>query len=740
MSYRQHSGANSVLFDGILDVLSAGLALGHTGEGESFANYLENSYNSSRLGQPLTAAVMNACILSSHADKALEVFQELVSDPLRSGSEWQYGGEYNAMNPLCRDVAMRAMGDSSGELVRELALELYQQVKHDELQISADAIAGVVKACERDGKWKEAVEILTDFLDRSHDPHWLVDGNETMSIVPIEEVLGSDETQPPDGVSSRARPQIGSMLASVMRSCNAAEKFGMALLCCCFISETMQPSIGKEPKSFSMTLLSQFGNKEELVVAAMVSLCGLDCRRDAEQLYVDALECFPTHAWHDARNCYNHMQSGHFDMNTALFVPWESALRHIQLLINVCSLVETNQQIPSIEQIRILASALSKAMRACTAAGQPEAGLLLAKRVEGVVAAKDRTERHFSIRNAVASFFGYEDAQSEKEALLSDTIVLAETINAYRTMNMPEEGLAVLEKIPESLGGSHSAPQKRDTSSAARWTPVVNQAIHLLAAQNRIDDANALFRATDKAIQDHETLIVMATVFEKQKQWREIIKLYFYALNGGLLSEHLGTLAMKAVVETTSEGQAKQLRLIAKRLSELNGLKEIQWLSSRYWRLERSLGWNPVRLLMWWKDAEISHEMKLQFAIEHLDARQKAGLTPKNVAIRFIVDSVRHYEEPTEAMPFSRTQWLDLLRSVLAEAEKTSLWNTPKFVESACMSLFWLGGCQECVEFARDAVARGVRITDTTVMQVSRVAEAEGLEADELSLLSRRVE
>lgn len=63
------------------DIRAAGVALGYAGEGESFVTYFKSSYNSSRLGQPLVAAVMHACILSSRADEALVLFEELVSDP-----------------------------------------------------------------------------------------------------------------------------------------------------------------------------------------------------------------------------------------------------------------------------------------------------------------------------------------------------------------------------------------------------------------------------------------------------------------------------------------------------------------------------------------------------------------------------------------------------------------------------------------------------------------------------------
>ena len=280
-----------------LDVLSAGIALGHAGEGESFANYLKNSYNSSRLGEPLNAAVMNACVLSGEADIALELFQELVADPLRGDSEWQYGGEYNSMHPLCRDVAMRAFGDCSTMNLSEVAVELYQQVKNDDFQISIEALCGIVKACERDGRWDDAVETFTEFLGRCRDPGWLVAGNETASIVSREEAIANNKMVDSDTVLQQALPQIGSMVASVMRACNADKKFGMALLCSQLACTTLMSADPAQDKQVirkaenpSTLLLSCFQGQEDPIVAAIVSLSGVHCDLDALQLYEAAVE------------------------------------------------------------------------------------------------------------------------------------------------------------------------------------------------------------------------------------------------------------------------------------------------------------------------------------------------------------------------------------------------------------------------------------------------------------------
>lgn len=730
-----------------VDVLSAGLALGHAGEGEAFADYLANSYHSLLLGQPLTAAVMNACVLSSHAEKALELFRKINDDPLSGDSEWQYGGQYNSMNPLSRDVAMRALGASTSENLSELALELYQKAKDDEYQISVDALCGVVQACEGDGRWKEAVEVLLEFLDGCHSEHWLVDGNDTMSIVSVEEARENDRSSSPDDVLRQARSQIGSMLASVMRACNADEKFGMAMLCCHLASDTLPSfvSFDNEAKDselwdISTIILSRFGSQDELVAATMTSLCGLDSADDAVKLYSNAVDWFPSHEWYAAHDCSEYAQVGSGASGPVLPGPWQSAYRHIQLLTKACSLAEASRQDPTGDEIMMLSAAIASAMRACNAAGQPEAGLVLAKRADYAIAPRDDNSAaaRFSLAKAVASFLGYkntssQESQAEEHSLLSDTNVFAETVSAYRIMNRPEEGLALLEQIPETVGS------EQGTSNDARWIPVVNQAILLLADQNRVDDAYSLFNATNEAIRDHETFRGMATAFEKAGQWNEIVKLYYDAQNIGLLSEWLGVLAMKAVVkETSAREMPRQLRIIAKSLSELAGLEEKQWLASRYWKLEHSLGWNAARLLMWW-DASTANEKKLLFAVDQIEARQRAGLKPKNSALRYVVNSIPMYKGPTEILPFSREQWLDLLLAVLAEAESSTLWNNPKFVESACTSLYWLGAHEKCLEFARSAMVRGVRISHATIGELAELAHEEGLENDDLLLMSSQV-
>ena len=399
-------------------------------------------------------------------------------------------------------------------------------------------------------------------------------------------------------------------------------------------------------------------------------------------------------------------------------------------------------------QITVLAAALSKAMRACTAAGQPETSLWLTKRVRDVLASKGAiNEQTFSFGNAVSSFFGYPDTQpygnkdlmsTHAAAFVSETAVLAETISAYRAMGRPDEGLELLDLIPDSFG-SNSSSQRRGPQSDSRWIPVVNQAIFLLSDQNRVDDAFALYNATNEETQDHETLIAMATGFEKDKQWKEIIKIYYHALKCGRLSEQLAFLAMKAVVNTSSKEMPKQLRLIAKSACEVAGMEEQEWIESRYWLLDRELGFTAARLLMWWGDASTAHEMKLRFAIEQVESRRKAGLTPKNVVLRYIVKGIRHYKGPTETLPLSRIQWLDLLRAVIVEAKNSSLWYDATFVESVFMSFLWLDDKKECVSFVRDAVERGVQITQATVDEVTELCRTEGLPMDDLLLMSRSV-
>jgi hypothetical protein len=737
-------------------ILSAGIALGHAAEGESFANYLKNSYNSSRLGEPLNAAVMNACVLSGEADRALELFQELVSDPLRGDSEWQYAGEYNSMHPLCRDVAMRAFGDCSSMNLSEVALELYQQVKNDDFQISIEALCGVVKACERDGRWGEAVEIFTEFLDRCRDPGWLVVGNEAPSVVSREQAIANGNMVDFNAVLQQALPQIGNMVASVMRSSNADKKFGMALLCSQLVCNTLMSADPTQDKqSFrkaenpSTLLLSCFQGQEDPIVASIVALSGLNCDLDAFRLYEAAVEEYPLHSWYNARNCCEFVQSNHSAANVVVSSPWQNGQRHMQLLLSACSAIENSNVEMESSQITLLASALSKAMRACTAAGQPETSLWLTKRVYSVLASKDaiNSEKTFSLGNAVSSFFGYPDAQpngyqesklTHAAAFVSETAVLAESISAYRAMGRPDEGLEILDCIPDSFGNS-SSPHRKGPKSDSRWIPVVNQAIFLLADQNRVDDAFALYGATNEETQDHETLIAMATAFEKDEQWKEIIKIYYHALKCGRLSEKLAFLAMKAVVNTSSKEMPKQLRLIAKSACEVAGMNEKEWIESRYWVLDRKLGFTAARLLMWWGDASTAHEMKLRFAIEQVESRRKAGLTPKNVVLRYIVNGIRHYKGPTEILPLSRTQWLNLLRAVIDEAQNSSLWYDASFLESVLMSFLWLDDKKECVAFVRDAVERGVQITQATVDEVTELCRTEGLPMDDLLLMSRSV-
>ena len=93
----------------IIDILAAGSAIGRAGQYLALPEYIQNHCDkSSKFGQALIAAAMQACVQCEQYELGLSFYNDLGNDP--SSSEWQWAGGYGTVHPLCRDLALQCMG------------------------------------------------------------------------------------------------------------------------------------------------------------------------------------------------------------------------------------------------------------------------------------------------------------------------------------------------------------------------------------------------------------------------------------------------------------------------------------------------------------------------------------------------------------------------------------------------------------------------------------------------------
>jgi hypothetical protein len=67
------------------------------------------------------------------------------------------------------------------------------------------------------------------------------------------------------------------------------------------------------------------------------------------------------------------------------------------------------------------------------------------------------------------------------------------------------------------------------------------------------------------------------------------------------------------------------------------------------------------------------------------------------------------------------------MQKVMEEAEKSSLFDDPKFLEAAAMAFHVLGESEECIRILDEALRRGVRLRLETLTKALDVADSTGI-------------
>ncbi|KAL3767700.1 hypothetical protein ACHAW5_007464 [Stephanodiscus triporus] len=80
-----------------------------------------------------------------------------------TASEWQWGGgDITAVKPLCRDIALHAMGGIENGGVSQDAVFLFEII-HEGHPVSSNALLGLAHSMEFDGDWQSSVNFLKKF-------------------------------------------------------------------------------------------------------------------------------------------------------------------------------------------------------------------------------------------------------------------------------------------------------------------------------------------------------------------------------------------------------------------------------------------------------------------------------------------------------------------------------------------------------------------------------------------------
>mmetsp|Transcript_28096 Transcript_28096/g.81215 ORF Transcript_28096/g.81215 Transcript_28096/m.81215 type:complete len:1157 (+) Transcript_28096:109-3579(+) len=733
-------------------VLAAGLALGRAGEWEACVEFAKRSDNAERLGQPLVAAAMLACVECSQYDTALNVYAESTSNPSLGGSEWQWGGGFDIVHPVSRDLALRSMGRSSKGGLGAQAMDIFRnQIIEERAVISSDALLGLFMALERDGEWKTAFEILNTLLRKSGSRGSSISGEWTM-------VPQSIDVQARVHSSTSAFAEIGisdSMLSSIMNACNSCGEFGLALLCERMVAiqrgqtasaMAMDATNISHHTIASILLASSAGDalrSEHLVLSQMSSLCGLKCYDDAVALFdeISSQAAADRKDWRQATICAKFADTEAASLNSSMFVKsqaWKAAFRHMNRICVASRCLGEKGEDLSMEEALILADALGHCMSLCNDAGQPRAGLALAEHVFGSLHSSNENGR--SLGSSIMSFLGIGEGSDEPKpnsVLGSDKfegsdLLLSSTMRSYHLLDESADAIDLFFDTVDRISMAEKEYEHSDFVHS--W----NEAIALLFHESRSEEAMNLYDALEDYLKTPETFIVAAKGLLLQQNWKGISEVYTRALKEHCSSEDLALLAMKAVAEQELDGKIPTLRSIVDEVAKIEGHSSKYWIKTRYWTLKRELGWRFARLLMWWNNPNTASEEELLLAVEQLEAAKNDGIIPRNDDLRCIVRYAgskmnRSGEDAFGSLQSS--QLIELVLEAILEAQRTSLWTQPSFITSSATSLRALSANKECVQLVRDALSCGIRVSKRSLKEALSAAQdiGDSVAVEELS-------
>jgi tetratricopeptide (TPR) repeat protein len=668
---------------------------------------------------------MHACVLCHRYAEALELFDELVQGELAAASEWQWNGGSDRLHPACRDLAMRALGgisssssssscstvDSTDPTIAqtERILSLYRDAQNEDCKISIEALCAIVRCCQHD--WEMATNLFLETIDK--DPaSWLVLGDDCRILL--------DPTQQLPQSLDELVPALGMLIDTVMKVCNAHQKYGLALLCLRLFDVSISSRLALRhsnkaseeedvPLLFSplvqsiLPTLCAVENTPEVLTTTMVALCGVKLPHEAINLFDDMEKVAPSKSpQRRPYDVYSYAESLRPAIETTVYHSWEPVQRHIHRL-TACFMAISGNADENLSQadLHMLSSALAVAVRECVAASAPEAGIVLGKWVE---------QRPLARPLDAPTVFSLTPDNGVLPIPLTDSLLSA-AVKAFAQSGK----VHVAEHLVQS--------NLRTDRSPAEWLLSYHEAIKLLFARGQSEDGLALFRTVTTSAGNPALYCSAARSLLASGNWRTVLDLYRESLSSGCTSEELSILTMEAIAASGRIGQKDSqfplLRSVIAETSKLLGTTPAAWTELNYWRLKRVLGFSVARLIMGWDDYRLSRLDELDLAIETLEKRANAGLTAKNAVLFSIVQAAANfnqYQIPFNAtglprVPRDKEAWIAVLEKAVLEAKQTRLMSETNFITEVAIAYHRLGCHDACIDAVSDALVRGIKLS-----------------------------
>lgn len=745
---------------------------------------------------------MQACILNERYEEAINLFDALVKTYAIAG-EFHWGGGQDRMHPACRDLAMRAYGgvlplEEKENILNDVpdsktpALDLFNSViSEGDTKVSIEALTGVVRECENDGRWEDAVDVFTTILDIERrstlrpdlSPSILLHGGKSFHL------FRSDVLSRQKGVKTKKNltqlaSDLGYVVNPVMRTCNANKKFGVSLLCLLlFEMAILEPSTsshtlyrhlaGKNenvendsPKVSScndglkllVPIISSFRNIDDILTTVMVALCGLESPSDATFLYENKHELFPRQIcssfkpstfkidfplpmqsvsdnFKSSNSIYNYSLSQVKPNIYRLQPAWDVIAREINKFTSALNSIEANDEKISVEDAVVLSSILATIIRITSRAAHPEMGIQLAKWAESYSIEVEKENVWTKNVEMVAIVSNNETSKSrfinkkrfQSPLALTDSL-LSSLSEAFRKGN----DLKASKTITNTYLSHIEHPNE--------WFLTRHETLKNLVAQRDFSSVTTLFH---EILVDHKNPDIFCTVgtsMLSENDFNALIDLYRLSISSECMSEELNVLALNAVTLGKVDRDMAFLDSIIMESCYLLGEKKEVYLATKYWSLKRRLGPYSQRLMLWF-DPKTRYLHELQLAIETLEKRSTDRLNPRTNALKYIItyaatfneNPLPEYVTTLPLVPRDKEEWTKLLEKVLQEAKYTRILDEPNTIENLTLALRSLGCFEKCIDIVNDALYRGIRVWQRTIDETllsAREADLEHLTYD----------
>ncbi len=539
--------------------------------------------------QVIVAAAMLACIECARYTEAISAYDLFLSGNQSAASEWQWGGgNITAVKPLCRDLAIYAMGRvESGGLSHD-AMCMFRESINEGIPLSTNAILGVAHCLEYDGDWQSSIKFLKGFVEfvyRKKPNSWRVISD------PIGRATGDNNDEALSPIQENKL--LADLLASAMRVCNQQGRHGLGIIQCFITNRSYHGELrtkvddkvacdyGEVVKAIASQAIVL--EHEQILDVFVQSLRQLGCVDVSESL-LNTLQNITSSTLPQGsrRNESTHAES------------WMNALIAIDRVLKAMDGIRLNGPHLPPEDRLLFERGLSRAMEHCIDSYQSAAALELFTYAGTLLEDSTRT-----LTERVRLYFGMESSYGEEKQIdaifhegkeidlkkyrVGDAL-LAAIIKSYISLGEDEEARSAFLDGTLHLDDSTLMPQSTNNNLEALLDIDLEKSMEFLDS-------------IDVKCVNPTTFYKIASRFAQNGTWHEIGAIYNRARNAGCISEELGLFAMQAVVESELlDGKITVLRRIIDDLCGLVGMESNDWIRSRYWGIKNRVGFHYARV------------------------------------------------------------------------------------------------------------------------------------------------